>query len=208
MSLPQITAMFTTYGTPGEQLDQCITAVLADIPEAQIVIGYDACLDRMTEAARRWTTPNVLHLYVPDRQWCAAMVNHQIQLAKHEYVVWLADDCVVGNGQLVKALETHVSEFPDGCGVVGLNVGSAQAPFPLTTKTYLRNLYGALYLAWPEYVQCCWDSELSVRSHIVIAGGATHHIKTGVVETKGFTSDGEVYERRRLADWPSKRTDQ
>ena len=195
-----ISLLFTAYDSV-EFLVRTVRAAQSDIPEAQIIIGYDAGVPEVTRACMSELTDNTItHVVSQKHRRLVAMVNYQLQLSEHEYVAWLADDCEVAQGGLLEAIQCHKESFPDGRGVVSIGVGGCL--FPLTTKTFLRSLFeGHLCFAWPGYTHYCWDTELHDRATAwglyKQAGRATHH-RIGHVRT----GDSSLYTIRQRLGWP------
>ena len=96
-----------------------------------------------------------------DRIGCPKVVEHLVSEAKHDLVMFLADDTELEENCLLEAMKI-MDQFPDGAGVVAFNDGSEFPTHWIAHKKILP-LIGNQFFS-TEYIHCCCDFELRDRA--------------------------------------------
>lgn len=215
-NLPPLSALFTTAPSGNATLfKRCLSAAVADGVVSEIIISFNGCSADYVADIKTWADhPCIRFLEFPEHKYLVHNVNALVQAASYEHVVWLADDCEMYPGSLAHSRAVYAAAFPDDTGIVGIDIYDGKeklCAFPLTSKTYLRSLYGEpCRLASEEYVQRVWDSELADRAResdsLRMGGAARHYREAGAAGNEiGYgpdsTKDLNTYYRRKANGW-------
>ena len=168
------------------QLDELLNIMEAALPsggEIIVVLDRDDIVDR--EKYDALGRLNVAHsktrFVVTDVRGCWRCKNVALEYARHDLILWTADDVKPHPGWLEKGIGCFGHHFPNGLGLVAFNdlhCMDQTAGHAITTRRFLNVLFGHPYFP-PEFWHFYLDTMVSDRAKAL---GCYHFCEGAVME--------------------------
>lgn len=169
-----------------ERLSTLLTVMEPALPpdaEIIVVLDRDDIVDRekYDVLGRLLTTHLKARFIVTTERGCWRCKNIALQHARHDLIMWTADDVRPHDGWLSKGLKCFRHHFPDGLGLAALNdlhCMEQTAGHAISTRRFLRVLFGFPHFP-PEFKHFFLDTLISDRAKAV---GRYHFCEGAVLE--------------------------
>ena len=169
-----------------QRLDELLTIMESALPSGgEIIVVMDR--NDIVERKKYEMLGNLIvtHLrtrfVVTDVRGCWRCKNIALEYAKHDLILWTADDVKPHPGWFEKGIECFNHHFPDGLGLVALNdlhCMDQTAGHAITTRRFLNVMFGYPHFP-PEFHHFFLDTMISNRAKEL---GRYHFCEDAVME--------------------------
>lgn len=169
-----------------QQLDKLLTTMEAVLPwgsEIVVILDHADIVEREKYATigRLLTSHLQTRFVVTKNRGCWKCKNVGLEYAKHDLIMWTADDVKPHHGWLATGLECFNKHFPKGLGLVALNdlhCRDQTAGHAITTRQFLFVMFGYPHFP-PKFGHFFCDTVISDRAKAL---RRYHFCKSAIIE--------------------------
>lgn len=151
-----------------EKLTMCVNSILKGSYEDVIIHILWTDKNEMFRYAKKFGGEKRIILQETDYSKVSTCWNNFVAQSKAEYVLFLCDDTALNRDCLTNAVRAMQTRFPDGDGVIGLNVTNYPSNWPEAITQYGFRLVGKKFhrrfpkgqAYCPEYYRFYVDTEM------------------------------------------------
>ena len=206
LKLPIIDIAIPTLHRP-EKLTTCVTSILDGTYKNVRVHILWTDFNEMPRYARQFKHDPRVFVQQTDYSKVSTCWNNFVKQSTADLILFLCDDCALDKDCLMNAVKAMQGKFPDGDGVIGLNVTNYPPSWPEAITQYGFRLVGKKFhkrfpegqAYCPEYYRFYVDTEMGeyAKNHVhrfLFCKGATmQHFHPNA---PGGTLDDTHYENR------------